>query len=302
MSAILVEDLVIRYRQANGRTVEAVSGLSFRVEPGEIVGFVGPNGAGKSSTLKAIMGFVPPAAGRCQVFGHPAGSAAANSRIGFLPELATYYPYLTPLETLLLYGSLQGLRGSALRREAMDLLELVGMREAATKQNRTLSKGMLQRVGIAQALLGSPDVLILDEVTSGLDPVGRHQLRQILLERNRQGCALFFSSHELAEVEAICQRLLVICNGKLVEQRELHQLKDELRRFELCFHGNLPVLDLACETEAHPDGTVTARFGSKECLIRAIGRAHLSGTRILDIVSQDGCLDEYLIETIRRAA
>jgi ABC-2 type transport system ATP-binding protein len=302
MSAILVENLVIRYRQAHGRLIEAVNGLSFSVEPGEIVGFVGPNGAGKSSTLKAIMGFVPPTEGRCEVFGHPAGAVAANSRIGFLPEVATYYPYLTPLETLSLYGSLQGLRGTALHRQAIELLELVGIADAATKQNRTLSKGMLQRVGIAQALLGSPEVLILDEVTSGLDPVGRHMLRQILLERHRQGCALFFSSHELAEVEAICQRLLVICKGKIIEQRTVEQLKDELRRFELCFHGNLPVLDLAFETEAHADGTITARFRDKEHLIRAIGRAHLSGTRILDIVSQDGSLEDYLVETIRRAA
>src|SRR5262249_40345594 len=151
------------------------------------VGFLGPNGAGKSSTLKALMGFVEPKSGSCEVFGIRAGTLDAKSRIGYLPEVAMYYPFLTPLETLTLYGELQGLRGAALKKECGDLLELVGLKEAQTKLNKNLSKGMLQRVGIAQSLLGTPDLLILDEVTSGLDPVGRKELRSLLKDRQKQG-------------------------------------------------------------------------------------------------------------------
>ncbi|HRK22939.1 MAG TPA: ABC transporter ATP-binding protein, partial [Fimbriimonadaceae bacterium] len=224
-NAIDVVDLAVQYRSRKGKSVRAVDGLSFSVRPGEVVGFLGPNGAGKSSTLKALMGFVQPTAGSCQVFGIPGGTTEAKRRAGYLPEVALYYPFLTPLETLTLYGELQGLGGKALKQEASALLELVGLKNAMRKQNRSLSKGMLQRVGIAQSLLGSPELLILDEVTSGLDPIGRQELRQILLDRRAGGCTLFFSSHELAEVEMLCDRILLIQNGKLIEERTLANLK-----------------------------------------------------------------------------
>src|SRR4051794_17892402 len=139
------------------------------------------------------MGFIEPKGGTCEVFGLRAGSLEAKSRIGYLPEVAMYYPFLTPVETLKLYGELQGLSGAALKRECQELLGVVGLKDAQTKLNKNLSKGMLQRVGIAQSLLGSPDLLILDEVTSGLDPVGRKELRGLLKERQKQGATLFFS-------------------------------------------------------------------------------------------------------------
>jgi ABC-type multidrug transport system ATPase subunit len=147
--AVFAEDLHVRYRSRRGSWVDAVAGLSFAVEAGEVVGFLGPNGAGKSSTLKALMGFVEPASGRCEVFGLKAGSLAAKKRTGYLPELALYYPFLTPLETMILYGELQGLPGASLRTQVLGLLEQVGLQAAMRKQNRTLSKGMLQRLGIA---------------------------------------------------------------------------------------------------------------------------------------------------------
>ena len=314
--AIEVEGLVVRYRGKGGRAVRAVDDLSFSISPGEVVGFLGPNGAGKSSTLKALMGFVSPASGSAFLFEHAAGTNEAKARAGYLPEVALYYPFLNPLETLTLYGELQGLRGKALRDEAIALLETVGLSEAMRKQNRTLSKGMLQRVGIAQALLGNPELLILDEVTSGLDPIGRQELRKILLDRRENGATLFFSSHELAEVEMLCDRILVIDKGKLIEERKIGELKDELRQYVMVVKPTRPLSikpseekeatdsseKLASSLEVAGDGIVRARFATKDALLEALEQAHSAGYKVLDVVAQEGSLEDYFIETVRQAA
>lgn len=300
--AIFTEDLHVEYRAKNGKVVQAVQGLSFQVEPGEIVGFLGPNGAGKSSTLKAIMGFVEPKAGNCRVFDLVCGSLEAKKRIGYLPEVAMYYPYLTPLETLQLYGELQGFRGKELRKHSTELLELVGLKDAMTKRNRALSKGMLQRVGIAQSLLGNPELLVLDEVTSGLDPVGRQELRNILKDRQKNGATLFFSSHELSEVDMLCDRILLIHQGKLIEERNLESLKSELRQYVLVYSGAVSLVDLASEWEQEGSDRYRARFSTKEGLLKAVDRVQAGGQKILDIVAQEGSLEDYFVDTIPKAA
>ncbi|GAB4456541.1 MAG: hypothetical protein OHK0029_14690 [Armatimonadaceae bacterium] len=198
-----------------------VHDLSFAVYPGEVVGFLGPNGAGKSTTIKAIMGFLTPESGETRIFDNSAGSPAAKAKIGYLPEVALYYPFLTPLETLRLYGKLQGLGGKALETEALSLLEKVGLAGKERLQLKTFSKGMQQRLGIAQSLLGSPDLLVLDEVSSGLDPVGRRHLRELLHEVKEQGTTIFFSSHELNEVAQLCDRIILIQDGKVVAERPM---------------------------------------------------------------------------------
>jgi ABC-2 type transport system ATP-binding protein len=300
--AIYVKDLVVSYRQKDGRKIEAVKGLSFSVKPQEVVGFLGPNGAGKSSTLKALMGFVTPDAGDCQVFGTPSYTEEARKRIGYLPEVAMYYPFLTPVETLTLYGELQGLKGKELKKEATELLECVGLSAAMYKQNRSMSKGMLQRVGIAQSLLGNPEILVLDEVTSGLDPVGRKELRQLLKQKQQNGTTLFFSSHELAEVEMLCDRILLIHKGKLIEERDIHSLKDELRNFSLKFKGTASMVGLTDEITQNDNGVITAKFETKEPLLKAIERVQAANAEILDVVAQEGSLEDYFVETIGRAA
>jgi ABC-2 type transport system ATP-binding protein len=300
--AVSIADLIVRYRGKKGEWIDAVQGLSLEVRVGEIVGFLGPNGAGKSSTIKALMGFAAPESGSCEVFDLPAGSVGAKRRIGYLPEVALYYPFLTPLETLTLYGELQGLRGRALRKESVELLERVGLTDALHKQNRSLSKGMLQRVGIAQALLGSPDLLVLDEVTSGLDPVGRRELRQLLRDRQRQGATLFFSSHELAEVDMLCDRILLIDHGKLVEERSMAALKEELRQYVLRYRGASP-LDLAARSVTPESaGVVRAEFAEKADLLRALETVQKSGAEVVDVVSQEGSLEDYFVERVGRAA
>lgn len=217
--ALEVRALSIGYKSGFLKpTKRVVHDLSFCVQPGEVVGFLGPNGAGKSTTIKAIMGFVLPEAGEALVFGHPAGGLAAKARIGYLPEVALYYPFLTPLETLRLYGKLQGLGGKALEEESYELLRRVGLQGKEKLQLRTFSKGMQQRLGIAQALLGKPALLVLDEVSSGVDPLGRRQLRELLGEVRHQGTTIFFSSHELDEVAQLCDRVILIFGGKVVDE------------------------------------------------------------------------------------
>lgn len=289
--AINVNSLAVAYGKVP-RQIEAVRDLSFQVHPGEIVGFLGPNGAGKSSTLKVLMGFVEPSAGSATIFDLPAGTPAARKMIGYLPEVAMYYPFLTPHETLRLYGKLQGLGGAALEREIGELLERVGIAHAARKTNRSLSKGMMQRVGIAQSLLGSPSLLVLDEVTSGLDPVGRRELRELLLERREAGATLFFSSHELAEVDMLCDRILLIDHGQLVEERNVGELKRELEQFSLTYEGGF---DLGGESVGT---SKRLRFDQREELIRAIEAIGSSGGHVLDVTAKPGSLEDYFLQKV----
>jgi ABC-2 type transport system ATP-binding protein len=195
------------------------------------------------------------------------------------------------------YGELQGLRGASLKKTASDLLASIGLEHAMKKQNRSLSKGMLQRVGIAQALLGGPELLVLDEVTSGLDPLGRQELRDILKERRRQGATLFFSSHELAEVDMLCDRILIIHKGKLIEERKMHELKEELRVYEIAYKGDLSLDGLQA---VRVDERV--RFGDKNSLLEAMRRINASGGEVSDVASAEGSLEQYFIDTIGGAA
>ncbi|MBN8689474.1 MAG: ABC transporter ATP-binding protein [Armatimonadetes bacterium] len=300
-SAIQVSDLVVNYRQKNGQQVEAVKGLSFYVGAGEIVGFLGPNGAGKSSTLKALMGFVKLAAGSCQVFGIESWTEEARKRIGYLPEVAMYYPFLNPKETLTLYGELQGLGGSRLKSEVDHLLEVVGLKDATHKLNKNLSKGMLQRVGIAQSLLGNPELLILDEVTSGLDPVGRKELRTLLKSKQQNGTTLFFSSHELAEVDLLCDRLLFIHKGKLIQEKRISDLHGELSKYEIVFTSKTTInLDGAAILN-HIDGSLIANFESKPAFLAGIETINQKGGQILDLTSTPGSLEDYFIQQVEAA-
>lgn len=302
-AAISVSDLQITYPGIRNARVEAVRGLSFHVAPGEIVGFLGPNGAGKSSTLKALMGFVQPSAGVCQIYDHAAGSREAKQLTGYLPEVANYYPYLTPTETLVLYGELQGLSGRQLRQEVEHLIEALKLKHVAKRQNRLLSKGTLQRVGIAQAFLGNPRVLILDEVTSGLDPVARQELRELLKERQRRGTTLLFSSHELGEVEMLCDRIMLVHQGRLLEERPLDGLKEALRRYVLVYEGTVPMLGLTEDwRQGREPNVFVARFDRKENLVNALHRIAANGAEVRDIVAQEGSLESYFIDAIGRAA
>ena len=197
-------------------SVHAVNGLSLSVPTGEIFGFLGANGAGKTTTIKMLLGFFPPDAGSIKVFGGSPGSLEIRGRIGYMPETAYYYPYLTARELLSFYGGLCGMDKSAIRKRTDELLDRVGLEKAAwDRQLKHFSKGMLQRAGIAQALLHDPELLILDEPLTGLDPLARIHFRDLILDLKKHGKTIFFSSHDLSEAELICDRVTVMRGGRL---------------------------------------------------------------------------------------
>ncbi len=245
-SPIDVSDLVVSYGRGAKRTA-AVRGVSFRVDEGECVGFIGANGAGKSTTIKALMGFVFPESGSVKVYGRTPGDAESRRRIGYLPEVALYYPFMKARELLELYGGLSGMGAAEVRAKAPALLEQVGLAGCGERLLRTFSKGMQQRLGIAQALLADPDLLILDELSSGLDPLGRAGLRTVLQAARKAGKTIFFSSHELTEVEALCDRVVMIHQGRIVRDAPVSDLIRPLNRYEVTFAG------LAGEPAGWPD-------------------------------------------------
>ena len=212
------------------RRVSAVRDVSFEVRAGECVGFIGANGAGKSTTMKVLMGFMYAEAGEAELCGHPAGAPEGRREVGYLPEVAMYYPFMKARELLELYGTLGGMKRSDLRGRIPEVLEEVGLAGKDRELLRTFSKGMQQRLGIAQAILTRPRLLVLDEVSSGLDPLGRHDLRELLNRLKSEGCTIFFSSHELSEVESLCHRILMIDRGRIireVSQRDLQAIGKE---------------------------------------------------------------------------
>jgi len=231
---IKIEKLRIEYRSRElGAPVKvAVKDLSLEVHKGEVFGFLGPNGAGKTSTMNVLLGFLPPAGGRASIFGVDVRQPIARQRIGYLPELTYYYKFLTAEELLRFYGRIFNLPQAELARRIDAVLKLVGLEEARGRLIKTYSKGMQQRVGLAQALINDPDLLILDEPTSGLDPVGRMQVRQIIQRLHSEGKTIFYSSHELGEVETVCDRVAVMHKGELKVQGKVEDL---IRQFK----GNL---------------------------------------------------------------
>jgi len=220
------------------RPYRALDALSLHVESGDVFGFLGPNGAGKTTTLKLLMQLVFPSSGRAEILGRPLGDVAVKRRIGFLPENPYFYDYLTAEELLTYFASLFGYRGAERRTRASYLLDEVGIGAERRLQLRKFSKGMLQRVGIAQALVNDPELVILDEPMSGLDPLGRRDVRSLILRLRDRGCTVFFSSHVLSDAEALCSRVAILAKGKLVAAGRLSDLVDfRARGWELVVSG-----------------------------------------------------------------
>lgn len=205
-------------------SVKAVDGLSLVLAPGEIVGFLGTNGAGKTTTIKMTLGLLAPSSGTVKVLGGDPSDPRVRAHIGYMPEVATYYPYLDARELLSFYGGICGLDAKTVRRRTDELLDAVGLADAAKRPLKTYSKGMLQRAGIAQALLNDPDLLVLDEPFTGLDPLARIHFRELLLDLKRRGKTVFFSSHELGETELLCDRVAIMKKGRCVYQGPVRDL------------------------------------------------------------------------------
>ena len=206
------------------RSVVAVRDLNLQVAPGQIYGLLGPNGSGKSTTLKIILGLVTPTRGRTQIFGRDSERVASRESVGFLPESPYFYKYLTGEETLRFYGKLCGLRGATLKNRVDEMLALVGLTNARNRRLGGYSKGMLQRIGLAQALIQEPALLVLDEPTAGVDPAGAREIRDLILDLKRRGITVLLSSHLLGQVQEICDRVGILANGVLVREGALSDL------------------------------------------------------------------------------
>ena len=215
--------------RAFGET-KAVDGLSLTLGAGEVMGFLGTNGAGKTTTIKMMLGLLAPTSGSVRVFGGAPSDPRVRARIGYMPEVATYYPYLNARELLAFYGGICGLDAKTVRARTDELLAAVGLADAAKRPLKTYSKGMLQRAGIAQALLNDPDLLVLDEPFTGLDPLARIHFRELMRSLRDRGKSIFFSSHELGETELLCDKVAIMKKGRCVYQGPVKDLAGDGER------------------------------------------------------------------------
>ena len=232
--AIEIENLRVIFASRRGR-VEALRGLNLNVEQGTVFGFLGPNGAGKTTTMHVLLGFVEAASGSARIFGEDVRRSIARRRIGYLPENPELYSFLTGRELLTMAGRLFGIGKSLLRERIHALLQQVDLVDAADRRIGTYSRGMKQRIGLAQALINDPDLVILDEPTGGLDPLGRMEVRRIIAQLRTKGTTVFFSSHELSEVELVCDRIAIMAGGQVVAEGRAADLVKPGERLEQYF-------------------------------------------------------------------
>ncbi len=225
VAAVEVTNLVKDFKGPfRGKMVHAVKDVSLSIAPGEVYGLIGPNGSGKSTTMKAVLGLVAPTSGTCSIFGKDSSKVDSRSEVGFLPENPYFYKHLTAAETVRFYGRLCGMRGRALKDRIEEMLELVGLQDARDRRLKGFSKGMLQRIGLAQALVQDPRLVVLDEPTAGVDPTGSREIRDLILELKTRGVTVFLCSHLLEQVQEICDRVGIIHHGVLVNEGSLDDL------------------------------------------------------------------------------
>jgi ABC-2 type transport system ATP-binding protein len=303
-----VSDTVVRARSLaktfrrpfSGKRVDAVAGVSFDVSRAEIFGFLGPNGAGKTTTIKMLMGLVAPTAGSMEILGVRAPSPDVRRRVGFLPENPYIYPYLSPREFVTLCGRLSGLAGRLLRERVEQVIERVGVRYAIDRAVRALSKGMLQRVALAAALVHDPELLVLDEPMSGLDPVGRKEVRDLIVEEKHRGRTVFFSSHILSDVELLCDRVCILRQGKVVVAGAIRELLSEgKRRSEITIGGASDTLRSSLAAIAHVTravGDIIVMEVEGDAAVRdVVVRALAEGARLDSVAPKRETLEDLFV-------
>lgn len=282
------------------QTVHAVKGISFAVEPGEIFGFLGPNGAGKTTTIKMLMGLIRPTSGTGTVLGRPLNDKNARARLGYLPEQPYFYEHLKPMEFLDFYGGLFPMTARERRERARKLLDRVGLSHALDRPIRKFSKGMVQRIGIAQALINAPDLVVLDEPMSGLDPLGRKEIRDLIFELKQQGVTVFFSSHILQDVEQICDRVAILVRGKLHRIGRIQALLE-------AGDGGVEVLVAGIGGPTEHLGPATTLGDGHRFLVPAdevdafLRKALDAGGHILSVTPQRRSLEDIFVEEVGRS-
>ena len=308
MAAIEIEHLTKDFYAGfwRKRPIRALDGLSLRVEAGEIFGFLGPNGAGKTTTLKLLMNLIRPTTGSARILGQPVDSVSMRRNIGYLPENPYFYDHLTPEELLTYIGTLFGIRQPVLRKKILELLETVGLAEARKLQLRKFSKGMVQRVGIAQALINDPEVVFLDEPMSGLDPLGRRDVRLVISSLRTRGATVFFSSHILPDVEALCDRVAIMNRGKLLELGALLDiLKVKIQGHEIILaHVQPAVLEALrpmCEEITLMSDRVHLRAATSRQAGAIVSQAVSGGSELVSVNPIRASLEEYFFQEVQKS-
>jgi ABC-2 type transport system ATP-binding protein len=279
----------------------ALRPLDLAVEEGEVFGFLGPNGAGKTTTLKLLMGLVFPTGGEARILGKDINDAATKAQIGFLPEQPYFYDYLTAQELLQYYAQLAGVPARERSRKIAAMLERVGLKDAAGVQLRKFSKGMLQRVGLAQAILHDPKVVFLDEPMSGLDPMGRREVRELMAELRQSGKTVFFSTHILSDAEALCDRVGVIHQGELRAIGTVADLTSQVRgKVEIIFLARaLPAALSTLGAESHISGDMVSAVVPEERQDQALDLLRREKLKLISLSPVRSSLEEYYIQKLQ---
>jgi ABC-2 type transport system ATP-binding protein len=297
--AIRVEGLTKRFLQRG--EVVAVDHLNLEVEEGEIFGFLGPNGAGKTTTIKMLLGLIFPDEGVAEVLGYPAGAQEMRRLVSYLPENPYFYDHLTGVELLDFYGRLFGVPDKARNERVHRLMELVGLKNDKAKQLKQYSKGMMQRVGIAQALINDPKVLIFDEPTSGLDPVAHIEIRNLIESLREQGKTVFLSSHQLSDVELVCDRICILNYGKLVKSGRVEDLVAE-GRTEITATGAAadvaPKVQSLGASVASDNGKLVVTCADEDVVNGVLDAIRAGNGRVLSVIPLKRTLEEIFVETV----
>jgi ABC-2 type transport system ATP-binding protein len=309
MAAIETEGLTKDYYLGfwRPRPYRALDALTMAVDEGEVFGFLGPNGAGKSTTLKLLMGLIFPTSGSARILGKPVGDLETRRRLGFLPENPSFYDHLTAEELLEYFAGLSGLRGDERRRRVAASLDDVGIAAERRMPLRSFSKGMIQRVGVAQALVSEPRIVFFDEPMSGLDPLGRRHLRHLMLQLRDRGCTVFFSSHILSDAEALCSQVGIVAQGRLMALGRLADMVAfELRGWEMV------VANLSDAARSKLDGRVsmtalsnqryTIEVPPQEAPDQLIQALAADGAQVLSLNPIRSTLEDYFVSMVNAAA
>jgi len=286
-------------RPFSRRKVDAVREVSFEVESGETFGFLGPNGAGKTTTIKMLTGLIAPSSGTASILGDRVPSPNAMRKVGFLPENPYVYPYLTPREFVSMCGRLSGVSGKTLFDRVQAVLKKVGMAHAIDRPVRALSKGMLQRVGLASALVHEPDLLILDEPMSGLDPVGRKEVRDLIVDERKAGRTVFFSTHILNDVEMICDRVCILREGRVVVAGKMRDLLGDSDTREITLEKVSDELRKSFEESGEKIREIASALVleavGEESVRRILEKALGSGASVIGVAAKRETLEEIFV-------
>ena len=306
MEALQTHELTKHYRSGlfNRKNIVALEKVSLSVEQGEIFGLLGPNGAGKTTFVKLLLSIALPTSGTATVLGHPLGKRALKEHCGYLPENHRYPGFLSAVDTMIFFGRLNGIRDSILREKSNALLELVGLKEWARIKTKKFSKGMLQRLGLAQALINDPKLVFLDEPTDGVDPIGRKEIRDLLLKLKGDGTTIFLNSHLLSEIEMICDRVAILNNGSVVRTGTISELTAQKLAYNIQL--SVPLSDNVRERLQQS----LVHFESRDTLLIVSLREKAELNAIIDILRRGGIgiesmtqqktsLEDYFVKLVK---